>query len=70
MHSPDSEKRGGADAARSLAPLVMQVVVRKRGSAVFRVFYLIILVLFTNNALSNELNGTVYLGKNLAKPAS
>jgi len=25
-HSPDGDKRGGADAASSLAPLVMQVV--------------------------------------------
>jgi len=26
LHSPDGEKRGGADAASFLAPLVMQVV--------------------------------------------
>jgi len=26
MHTPDGEKRGGAEAARSLAPLVMLVV--------------------------------------------
>jgi len=25
LHSPDGEKRGGADAASSLSPLVMQV---------------------------------------------
>jgi hypothetical protein len=27
-HSPDGEERGGADATNSLAPLVMQVVIR------------------------------------------